>query len=299
MKDFFVYYWNHDPRFLWVMGSLFLLLSLTLRFIYVNSRKCSPRRNAGWQERLRRELGVTPQTWNNLTYEDRKAIRDAWAKCNSKGVELDLCEEASVPYPGGMSRVSGYFVGDELGTKPRLCVATGKPTSEWMLILLHESSHMDQWSEGCDVWKDGFIGGEDVYDILQEWLDGKRELDGPQQDDVISRCVAIELDCEKRTARKMASCGMMWYIHDYIRKANAYIWSYHMVKLRRRWYSVPPYEVFEVWGPMPDRFMEKGDYLKMSWETSMAFDVKCFGYRKADENGNFTVQENQATRNNN
>lgn len=299
MKDFFVYYWNHDPRFLWVMGSLFLLLSLTLRFIYVNSRNYTPKRNAGWQERIRKELDVIPQTWNNLTYEDRKVIRDIWAKCNSNGVELDLSDETSVPYPGGMSRVSGYFMGDELGTKPRLCVATGKPTSEWMTILLHESSHMDQWSEDCEVWKDGFIGGEDVYDILQEWLDGKRELDNSQQDDVISRCVAIELDCEKRTVKKMASCGMLWYIHDYIRKANAYIWSYYMVKMRRRWYSVPPYEVFEVWGPMPDRFMEKGEYLKMSWETSMAFDVKCFGYRKADENGNFVVQENQAMRNNN
>ena len=282
MKEFFNYYCNHDPKVVWFIISFIVLLSLIFRAMYVKSSKGTSKRDSGWQERLRRELGILPSVWDNLTYGDRRAIRRLRSKCRSLGVEMELAGSNSVPYPGGGSRVSGYFVGDDLGTKPKLCVAVGKPTSEWMTVLLHESSHMDQWKEKCPAWLEGFRDGVDVYDVLQEWIDGKRELSDPELDDVIRRCVAIELDCEKRTVKKMMDCGMEWYTLDYVRKANSYIWCYCMVKMRRRWYSVPPYELFEVWGPMPDRFMKVDDYLKMSWEMSMKFDVKCFGFRKIE-----------------
>jgi hypothetical protein len=282
MKVFLDYMWHDGRGLLFAVLSAVAVLSLTLRFVHVKSPRYTRKRDSGWQGRLRKSLGLSRQSWSNLTYEDRVVVRDTWAACRSKNVRMVLSDTVSVPYPGGEIRVSGYFSGDESGSGPELCVAVGKPTGDWMTVLMHESSHMDQWVEQCREWRDGFIDGRDVYDTLDQWLEGKLELGSQELDDVIRRCVAIELDCEKRTLVKMAKGGMVWYTHDYVRKANAYIWSYYMVKVRRRWYSVPPYEVFEVWGPMPDRFMELEDYLHMSWERSVPFDAKCFGLVKRE-----------------
>lgn len=282
MKEFTHYIIHEDPILLVFLLASLILLGLVLWRVYLGASVQELRRKYGWQARIRRRVDVPETTWNNLTYEDRCFIRDTWAKCNSNGVVLDLQNEDRVAYPGGESRVSGYFLGDDLGEKPRLCVAIGKPTTEWMTILMHESSHMDQWVEKCEPWRQGVRDGRDVYDVLQDWLDRKVELSSDEQDDVVGRCIAIELDCEKRTLEKMRRLGMVMYTYDYVRKANAYIWSYYMVQVRRRWYSVAPYEVFEVWGGMPDRFMDLERYTSMTLEMSSVFDRYCFGIPKRE-----------------
>lgn len=282
MKEFTHYIIHEDPILLVFLLAALILLGLVLWRVYLGAWVQDLRREYGWQARIRRTIGILETTWNNLTYEDRCFIRDTWAKCNSNGVVLDLQNEDRVAYPGGESRVSGYFLGDDLGEKPRLCVAIRKPTTDWMTVLMHESSHMDQWVERCDVWRQGFRDDRDVYDVLQDWLDHKVELSADEQDDVVGRCMAIELDCEKRTLDKMRKLGMHMYTYDYVRKANAYIWSYYMVKVRRRWYAKPPYEVFEVWGGMPDMFMDLERYTSMTWEMSSVFDRHCFGVAKRE-----------------
>lgn len=230
----------------------------------------------GWEDRLRRDLYLSRGTWNNLTLLDKETIREIWLTCKRNDVYFDLSDKPMIAYPGSKNLVSGYFLGNESGMKAMLCVGAQKPVSEWMTILLHESCHMDQWLEGAEVWKLGFKDGKDVYDVLQDWLDGKREFTDFQRQEVIYRCLSIELDCERRTVEKIKRSGMEWYVREYIRKANAYLWSYHMIKTKRRWYSIPPYEVPEILELMPEKLLEISDYCDMTYQMELVFDTKSF-----------------------
>lgn len=181
-------------------------------------------------------------------------------KCYKNNIQLILSPSKSVEISG--IECSGLFTAPNLGNPGTFAVAIGKPFKDWVTVCLHELSHMDQYIEQCDVWKDGMLeDGRDCSDHLFDNLQGisttlsKLEL--------INRTIAIELDCEKRTVHKIYQHNLTTFVNvkDYIRKANSYVFFYRFMVEYGKFYDEPPYMIEDIWMTAPDHF--DNDYSKI------------------------------------
>lgn len=128
-------------------------------------------------------------------------------------------------------KCGGYFQERERKTPGVIEVATNKPIVNWLSILVHESSHMDQWIEQCDIW----VKYDNVNPhIMDSWLEGK-DYNMNTVEKVINTARDMELDCEKRTVAKIKKYKLPINIGDYIQRANCYIFFYNYLKITRRW----------------------------------------------------------------
>lgn len=201
-----------------------------------------------------------------------KIMSDIKETARQNNVEIIFENTLTIDYPVGNLPVSGYFV-DYGGAK--LGVAMGKPVEDWIMVLLHESSHMDQWIEKSSYWTNSFINGRESVDYIDEWCSGK-EFSEEQLDDFIKRSQDIEWDCEKRTIRKANKYNLPINEKEEIQKANSYILFYKMLKFTRKW-SLPgkaPYSVKEVWSLMPENF--DMDYNNIPENIKEAYLKYCF-----------------------
>jgi hypothetical protein len=124
---------------------------------------------------------------------------------------------------------AGYF--DTPKGKGKLGLGTKRPINEWLPVLVHESCHMDQWSEGLPIWKET----ENMrYNIFGDFLKGKRCIlkEAHKCMDILKK---VEIDCEIRSIEKIKKYKLPINIKEYIQKANAYIFSYNWMKKTRRW----------------------------------------------------------------
>lgn len=189
---------------------------------------------------------------DEMTPEIQKLVEDIKNKAIDNGVEIILEDSKSVPYAIGDFPVSGYFI--DYGN-PTLAVATGKPLKEWIMVLSHEGSHMEQWIEKSPYWTNSFINGKEAVDYIDEWCGGK-EMSERELDDICKRSREVEWDCEKRSIEKAKKYNLPINIKEEIQKANSYILFYTLVKETRKW-STPgkaPHNIKEVWSSMPDTF---------------------------------------------
>lgn len=179
-------------------------------------------------------------------------IEDVKIKTKKYNVRLILNNTKSVKYPGSGFLVSGYFI--DYG-QPTLAVAMNNPQSEWVMVLLHESSHMDQWIEKSKYWTKSFIKDKESVDFIDEWINGK-ELTKKEIKNVIRRSREVEWDCEMRTIEKAKIYGLPNNIENEIKKANSYIWLYTLLEETRKWTKNgrAPYRVKQVWSKMPSTF---------------------------------------------
>jgi hypothetical protein len=165
------------------------------------------------------------------------------ARCKELGVRLYLGKGKTIRC--GSSKVSGYF--DD--TNRVLAVATGR--KDWVEILSHESSHMDQWHEGCDEWKK--LGGSCV--VFDEWLEGK-EMPKHLVRKHAMAILKLELDCERRSIKKLRASGLRIDLDRYIRKANSYLFLYHWLLVTRKWPKKFPYSNPKIYGLCSNRFLK-------------------------------------------
>lgn len=181
-----------------------------------------------------------------------KLLEDTKKRAEEKGVKVIIQDTLTVPYAVGGFPCSGYFVDYET---PTLAVAIGKPVNEWTMVLAHESSHMDQWSEGAPEWKDNFVNGKESVDYIDEWCSGK-DFSEEELDDFVKRSIAVERDCEMRTIQKAKEYQLPINIDEETQKANSYILFYTMIKETRKWNKPgrAPYQIKEVWSQMPKTF---------------------------------------------
>lgn len=153
----------------------------------------------------------------------RKAfVASIKAECKRLGVTMYQGRGKSVRC--GSSLVSGYF--DEVNR----VLAFARNKSDWIEVLCHESCHMDQWSENAKVWRQ--LG--DAPYAFDRWLGGK---DLPKR---VSRkhamaVLRMELDCERRSIKKLSEFGVKFDRKRYIKKANAYLFLYHWLLETRKW----------------------------------------------------------------
>lgn len=211
---------------------------------------------------------------NALHYKIGKIISETAVTCIENGIDFILSGKDAVFYAGDDPPVAcaGYFCGNDVEGIKILATATGKPMEEWLPILLHESSHMDQYLEKSDAWMNITLpDGREATDELFAWFAGK-EIENPA--DIAARALNVELDCERRTLAKILKYGLQDVIDpvEYVKKANSYVYFYLHCLKSRSFYKRgnAPYMNDKVWTVAPDNF--DGDYTKIPEALAAAFD---------------------------
>lgn len=195
------------------------------------------------------------------------------------GVEFRLVDAPSLPYNGNdQVPVSGFFVENP---SPVLGVAIGKDPEEWLEILAHESSHMDQWAQGCAAWTNNIMpDGREAVDWIDDWISGK-EFESSDLRQAFDAAKEVELDCERRTLSKIRSFALPVSADAYAQRANAYVHFYAQVAQTRKWNETgkAPYQIEEVWSKAPTEMVDEptpelAAAYERFWPSSAAAQVK-------------------------
>lgn len=195
------------------------------------------------------------------------------SECDSNGVVYDFPNTNKVSYPGFEDmKVSGFF---DDNPRPILACAIGKPDEQWAQILIHESCHMDQWIQGSEFWKK--IRSGKIYSdlVMDKWLSGK-EFDVEVVEDSIRNMLALELDCEKRSAQKILKMNLPIDVEKYIKGANSYLYFYPIMLKTRKWCDVAPYEVDEIMDMMPSEYLDIEEYYNFSDDLLEIYKKFCY-----------------------
>ena len=194
-------------------------------------------------------------------------------ECERAGVTYLFPETEKVPYPGSDNMlVSGYF--DDKGT-PTLACAVGKPEKDWYEILVHESCHMDQWSEKSKLWLNVTADGIDCDKGMDEWLGGKK-FHPDEYTYYVRTMQLLEIDCEKRSVRKILDLGLGIDTVNYTKRANSYLFFYTVMLDTHKWCDVAPYDVPEIVNIMPGYFLENNAYCTVPDEVLALYKKHCY-----------------------
>lgn len=194
-------------------------------------------------------------TKKELLKNRRKLIKDIRKKCKENNVTLILRRGDSVKYPGfKKKKISGYFQNNEKNAPAVLASSIKGKTG--LGVLLHESSHMDQWLEDHKTWT--YTIKNDHDNIFDEWLQGKR-VSKQKISEAVRWIRSCELDCEKRAVKKLKKYKIGISEKQYIKAANCYIYLYTFMLHSRIWPKVAPNKVKEIMDIMPDKFLKRYD----------------------------------------
>lgn len=184
-----------------------------------------------------------------LSYQEIAFIESVRNQCKENNIKFTLVNKKSVLCDG--TSCVGYFTSDP----PELVCTTKR--ADFIPILVHESCHMDQWLEDPRPFEED--------DVLDLWLGGK-EYPQSRVNKSIKATIALELDCEKRSVKKIQDYTLDINIDQYIRGANAYILFYNFVKKNRKWYkkNCPPHNKEQVYENLPNKFMSNSYYYKLN-----------------------------------
>lgn len=171
------------------------------------------------------------QTLNKKNSNVIKLISDIKQECRKYNVKLKLTDSKFLKISNSL-KVGGYFYGGDTNERPVLACAMGGNFEKSLSILIHESSHLDQWKRKTHLWEKA-----DATLMIDEWLQGK-ELTKKELNKIFKNVIEIELDCEKRSLEKIKKYDIPIDREKYIQKANSYVLFYNYVKKHRKW-SIP------------------------------------------------------------
>lgn len=167
--------------------------------------------------------------YKKLPEEIKQYFREVDEKCKKHGITFRIGGGKGLNISNG--RCGGYF-GD---FARELAVSINRPVKWVLSTLVHEESHLDQWLDENSVWYDSETSSK--FERFFQWLDGRIELKNPK--DCAQKVIAIELDCEKRSLKKIKK---RWKHviseEDYAMSANAYMFSYLFMAESRNWIKV-------------------------------------------------------------
>jgi hypothetical protein len=162
----------------------------------------------------------------NIPEEYKPFITSVKRQCKKYGIELILSPSRRVVLTDDyLQECSGYFC----DTDKALVVACGKPFEEWVEILIHEFSHMEQWKSD-ERWNDWNDNTGKTWD----WLAGNIMLNKTQVLNMLDSMVELEKDCEIRAIEKIKKWNLPVNLTRYVKKANVYLYSYHMMPILKR-----------------------------------------------------------------
>jgi len=200
----------------------------------------------------------------------KKFVKRLKHDCKTKGVKFNLQHVKRIKYPSTVDmKVSGYFDGEI----PELACATKKKKKAWVQILIHESCHMDQWSSNSPLWLK--LDENNGYDLLDEWLGGKK-FKKKVIAGIIEDMLALELDCEKRSVKKIKKNKLNIDCKQYIKEANTYMYFYPIMLKTGKWCDIAPYTVKELVELMPDKFLDIDEYFQFSKKLLNLYKKHCF-----------------------
>jgi hypothetical protein len=87
---------------------------------------------------------------------------------------------------------------------------------------------------------------------------------------------AVEIDCEKRTARKILDLNLNIDLTQYIKKANTYLFYYSVLLETKKWCDVAPYKIPEIVEQMPHCYLKPEEYFNVSPELLELYTKKCY-----------------------
>lgn len=195
------------------------------------------------------------------------------AECEKNGVKYLFPNTEKVKLDvWGDIECSGYFQDQP---EAILACAIGKPIEKWYEILIHESCHMDQWIENDVLWTNQYANGRNCDKGMEEWLGGKI-MPVEEYSYYVKTMQALEVDCEKRSVRKILDLGIGIDVKEYIKRANAYMFFYTVMLFTHKWCDVAPYDVPEIIELMPDHFLTMEEYSIVSEELLDIYKNKCY-----------------------
>ena len=174
----------------------------------------------------------------------KKLIADTAAKCVQNKIEFHITNTHAVNADGIIT--SGYF--DDTS----LVVAGGK--KDWVDVLAHESCHMDQFLEKDLI----YMGSNDSLAAIDDWLVGK-EFSNTTLIRKFIDVIKMELDCEKRTVKKLKKYKIYSDTTQYIKQVNAYLFGYWATFRDRVWCPFP-YNNKKIVNKMPNKFVSIKEY---------------------------------------
>ena len=179
-----------------------------------------------------------------------KLIADVAQKCVENKINFRL--ENTDQVNTGNVLCSGYF--DE----ESLVVATKKKnTQDWLDVLVHESCHLDQFLEKSSFWIPDELG----LFIVEKWLKNKK-INLKKVKNAFINTINLELNCEKRTVKKLKKYKIKFDDELYIQKANSYLYGYGVSFEKKVWPS-KPYEISSVYKKMPKKFLKAEEYFNI------------------------------------
>jgi len=189
-------------------------------------------------------------------------IEDLKKKCKKYNCTIDIRKNVQYIKCNG-KKCSGYFDSKSKIIRIIDFFKDSKKNNK-ILILIHESCHLDQFIENSKVWKDSFIRSEDTGVMFDDWLSGKRKFSKSKLSKIVRKIYDLELDCEKRTIAKIKKYKLPHNILDYIQNANSYILLYYISMHLCKWFKNAPYSKYQIWKKMPKRFITNPEkvYLK-------------------------------------
>lgn len=172
--------------------------------------------------------------------------------CKDNNIELRLIDKYSI-------RQDGVAIGGSFGGIRKMVLSSSTARPDWLHILVHEASHVDQYLYAHDeMW----VAKGDSYDNLDDWLHFKKTYN---IDKHINNVQDLELDCEKRAVLKIMANNLPIDHREYIQRANAYVYFFQYLKTSRRWPNSKksPYSLPEIWKNMPTKFLKTYQYRKL------------------------------------
>lgn len=201
-------------------------------------------------------------------------LRHVEADTQQHNVELRFVPSLIVGLPDDPSyECAGYFT-----EHPQLilCVATGKPRSEWLPVLAHEYSHFRQWADGAEVWQANLYNGVDGEGLIDNWIHHRIELHPDRIQEYITSTLSVELDAEKRAVEYVKGFALPIDETTYIQRANASLMYYGCIPRNRKWFDYNPFEITDLCKAMPPGFLAHDDYLNLPQYYVDLYNRHCF-----------------------
>jgi hypothetical protein len=199
-------------------------------------------------------------------------IKYAKNECSKHGIKVDITpRKYLILTDENYIRVNGYFSEEDNLLK----VASNKPFKKWFPVFLHEFCHFLQWKENCKIWQNSVVSdGSDASMEVFSWVDGKK-IPRKKLDTYIRLARDVELDCERRVCKLIKKFNLPLDIEQYAQQANAYVYLYNWLRVRRKWYKTgnAPYENPKIWKNLPKSL--KGTHNKMPKYILELFDEHC------------------------
>lgn len=97
-------------------------------------------------------------------------------------------------------------------------------------VFVHEFCHYKQWKYSPIFWAANSPG----YEKFLDWAENGVEYKSSTVDKFLTNAMTIELDCEVLASEMIRDLNLDIDPEMYCRRANAYIWSYHVYRACRK-----------------------------------------------------------------